>query len=160
MKMLNITILFVVMYLAIGVLDHTFDNTLHSQNQTTNGFLLDTIFQPENWGTNNLLTLLGAGIIVGIAAVALTAGTISVLGVSVTRSDISAISPLAIAFIAIGAVPIVSFYGFVTRNVGQFACTVGQPCGPAQIFGALTAGILAIIWIYSVMTWWLWRDMG
>ena len=62
------------------------------------------------------------------------------------------------AFMSLGAVPIINLYSFVTRNVGQMAgCSIGQVCAPANIFGALSAGILAIMWIFTGLEWWAWR---
>lgn len=159
MRLLHLSVLFFVIYLSIGVFDQVFDNNLQPiGGSLTGNFVLMTLLQPQNWSTNGLLIILGLGIVVG--TVAALAGSVSAFGITITRSDISALFPLFLVLVGLGSVPIISFYSFITRNVGQFACTVGSSCPPAMIIGSLTAGVLALVWIFTCLEWWLWRPMA
>jgi hypothetical protein len=151
-----------VMYLMIGIFDQVFDsnlNVIDAYGNAGQNFLFATILQPWNWGGTINLPLVGAVpmflMILG-SAITIAVG-IAVFGAVLGRSDITTLFALFLAFTALGAAPCIVLYNFVARNVGQFACTIGEPCGTAMIFGALTAGILAIMWLFTCMEWWAWR---
>ena len=159
MKLGPMTVFMFVLYLSIGIFDQTLDPNLNGYGNSGGGFLFATIIQPWNWtGTVNILGFTTLSFI-GILGTAIVVATgIAVAGSLLGRSDISTLFPLFIAFTTLGSAPCLVLYTFVTRNVGQFAgCTIGQVCGPASIIGALTAGILGLMWLFTCLEWWAWR---
>ena len=140
-----------VMYIALGLLNHTLNSNLYDYNSTGTTFL-DILIKPWIWSDNPFLVLVAG------AAIAI-AGLTTAIGI-ITRSDIVTLSGLAGAFISMGAVPIMALYDFMSRNIGQFAgCIPGDTCAAASIIGALTGGILALMWVMTVMEFWLWRPV-
>jgi hypothetical protein len=138
-----------VMYIVMGLLNATLDPSLLAYGTTGTSFL-DILIQPWIWTGNSFLALI-VGSVFAVSAITAAASFIS-------RSDILTLAGLAGVFLSMGAVPIVGLYDFVTRNIGQFAgCIPGSPCGPAAIIGALTAGVVALMYAMTVLEWWLWR---
>jgi len=161
MKLGPMTILMFVIYLFIGIFDQTFNADMTVTGNIEQNWLFSTIVQPWNWGGTisfgglqvpMMITILGSAIVV--------AAGIAIAGSIFSRSDITTLFALFVAFLALGAAPCIVLYNFVTRNVGMYIsdCVVGQPCGPAIIFGALTAGVLAIMWLFTCVSWWAWRE--
>jgi len=160
MRLGPMTVFMFVLYLMIGIFDQTLDPNLNGYGNSGANFLFATIIQPWNWtGTVNILGFTTLSFI-GILGTAIVVATgIAAAGSLLGRSDISTLFPLFIAFTTIGSAPCLSLYNFMTRNVGQFAgCTIGQTCGPASIIGALSAGILGLMWLFTCMEWWAWRS--
>ena len=159
MKIGPMSVFMFVLYLMIGIFDQTFDVSLNAYGNSAQNWVWGTMLQPWNWsGTTTIvgvtvpmfLLILGSAISVAVG--------IAVLGSVLGRSDISVLFALFIAFTALGATPCVILYNFVSRNVALFTnCVPNQPCGPAMIFGALTAGILALMWLFTCVEWWAWR---
>lgn len=172
MRLAPFMIVLFVMYIVIGLIDQSFVDPNHPLDQygscynstilgwnvtgavgncaNGNGVnFFSLITQPYNWQDNSfLLTLIAAVFVVS---------AITAAAAYLTRSDILTLAGLAGIFFSMGSVTIVALYSFITRNVGQFACTAGQACGPAQIIGGLTAGVVALMWAMTVLEWWLWR---
>ena len=162
MKLGPMTIFMFVLYLFIGIFDQTFDKTMNYIGGNINeNWLFSTIMQPWNWGGTitflgyevpMMLLILGSTITVAVG--------IALAGSILGRSDITTLFALFVALLALGAAPCIVLYNFVSRNVGMFItdCTIGQLCGPAMIFGSLTAGVLAIMWLFTCLEWWAWRS--
>jgi|WetSurMetagenome_2_1015567.scaffolds.fasta_scaffold35926_2 hypothetical protein len=150
MRLGTFMVVLFVMYLLMGLVDKTLDPNLIAYGTTGTTFL-DILIQPWAWTTNSFLLLL-VGSVFTISAI--TAAT-SVL----TRSDILTLAGLAGVFISMGSVPIIRLYDFMTRNIGPFIseCIPGQACLPASMLGALTAGVVALMFAMTVLEWWLWR---
>ena len=154
------SIVMTIIYLCIGIFDQTLDPTLQGYGNGSTGFIMGTLFQPWNWsGSVNILgfnvALLG---ILG-SAIAVSLG-IAVIGSVLGRSDIVTLFPLFTALMSLGAMPCIVIYSFVTRNVGQMAgCSTSVPCGPAMIFGGLSAGVLAVMWLFTCLEYWSWRSV-
>lgn len=159
MRLAPMTVFMFVVYLMIGIFDQTLDPNLNAYGNAGSNFLFATILQPWNWtGTVNILGFATVSMLGILGTMLVVATGIAVAGSVLGRSDITTLYAPFLAFMAIGAAPILVLYSFVTRNVGMFAgCTIGEICGPAQIIGALTAGVLAIMWLYTCMEWWAWR---
>ena len=164
MKLGPMTVFMFVLYLFIGIFDQVFDpnlNVIDAYGNAGQNFLFATILQPWNWGGTIDLPLIGAvPTFLTILGSALTIAVgIAVFGSILGRSDISTLFGLFLAFLALGSMPCIVLYNFVSRNVGMMTgCVIGQPCGPAMIFGSLTAGILAIMWLFTCVEWWAWRS--
>jgi ABC-type maltose transport system permease subunit len=160
MRLGPMTIFMFVMYLMIGIFDQTLDPSLNAYGNAGGDFLFNTIIQPWNWSGTVTFPILGpvsSFILILGSAISVAVG-IAVLGSILGRSDISVLFALFTAFAALGAVPCIVLYNFVSRNVALFTnCQLGEPCGPAMIFGALTAGILAVMWLFTCVEWWAWR---
>jgi hypothetical protein len=147
-----IVILFA-MYVGMGLIDQTMNPQLQAYGNGASGAFFSSLIQPWNWQDNSLIQLLGASVVI---AVGIAAGASFI-----SRSDIATLASLAYAFMALGAIPIVMFYSFVTRNVATFVtdCQLNPAlaCGPANIIGGLTAGVLGLFYVFTVLEWWMWR---
>lgn len=152
MKMQPMLIVMFVMYIIICLFDHTLsNNVVDTYSGTSEGMdLFNLIVQPDIWAENKIFSLL-------LLAVGTVTGITTLTGI-LTRSDILTLSGIAGVWFTLGVVPIVRIYSFVTRNVAQFACTAQQECMVSNLFGTLTVGILALMWLMSVVEWWFWRQ--
>lgn len=169
MRLAPMMVVLFVMYIVMGLLDQTLDPTLQGFGTCYNSTVLawnvtgatgncangaginffSLITQPYLWKDNSfLLTLIAAVFVVS---------AITAAAAYLTRSDILVLAGLAGIFFSMGSVTLVKLYDFVTRNVGQFACNVGEACGPATIVGALVAGVVGLMYAMTVLEWWLWR---
>lgn len=154
MRMTPMIMVMFIMYIMIGIYHQTIGPTGQISGDS-GSFLFNIIIQPWNWsGTTgsipNLLLLLGG--IFGISVGAVVAMSF------ISKSDIATLSPIFLAIVVAGAPPILSLYNFVVSEMGYYVCTVGEECGPANILGWLTAGILALYWIFTCLQWWTWRE--
>lgn len=141
-------VLFVI-HISIGLLDKVLSTTLNEfQTVSTGSTFMDLLIQPWMW-SNNAFILIVLGSVFTVSAI--TAAT-----AYLTRSDILVLAGLAGIFISMGAIPIVNLYSFVTRNVEQYACTPGD-CMASAIIGGLTAGVIGLMYVMTVLEWWLWR---
>lgn len=147
-----IVILFA-MYVGMGLIDQTMNPQLQAYGNGASGAFFSALIQPWNWQGNSLIALLGTSVVI---AVGIAAGASFI-----SRSDIATLASLAYAFMALGAIPIVMFYSFVTRNVATFVsdCQLNPAvvCGPASIIGGLTAGVIGLFYVFTVLEWWMWR---
>lgn len=153
------SIVMLIIYLMIGIFDQTLDPNLQGYGNGASGFVFATIFQPWNWSGSINIFGIAVPSFFGILGVAITIAVgIALIGSVLGRSDIVTLFSLFGALMSIGSLPCIVLYNFVSRNVGQIAgCSVGSVCAPANIFGALSAGILAIMWLFTCMEWWAWR---
>jgi hypothetical protein len=159
MRIGPMSIVMLVIYLMIGIFDQALDPNLQGYGNGASGYVMASIFQPWNW--SGTITIAGIQIpsLLGILGAAITIAVgIALIGSVLGRSDIVTLFALFGSLMSLGAIPCIVLYNFVSRNVGQFAgCVTGQPCAPANVFGGLTAGILAVMWIFTCMEWWGWR---
>lgn len=160
MRLGPMTVFMFVLYLMIGIFDQTLDPNLNAYGNSAQSFVFATILQPWNWSGEIYIPLIGnipSFILILGSAISVAVG-IAVLGSVLGRSDISVLFALFTAFTSLGAAPCIVLYSFVSRNIGMMTnCTIGEPCGPAMIFGALSAGILAVMWLFTCLEWWAWR---
>ena len=149
MRLAPFMVVLFIMYITLGLLNSTLDPTLFAYGSHGVSFL-NILIQPWLWADNSFITLI-IGAVFTISAITAAASFLS-------RSDILTLAGLAGIFLSMGAVPIVGLYDFITRNSGQFAgCIPGNPCAAASIIGALTAGVVALMYCMTVVEWWLWR---
>jgi len=159
MRLGPMTVFMFVTYLMIGIFDQTLDPNLNAYGNSGTSFVLATILQPWNWsGTVTIAGFTVSSLILILGSAVVIATGVALIGSILGRSDISVLFALFTALLSLGAIPCIILYNFVTRNVGMFTgCTIGSPCGPAQIIGALSAGILAVMWLFTCLEWWAWR---
>lgn len=140
-----------VTYIVIGLLDKVLTPGLNSYASISTGStFFDIITQPWLWSTNTFLT--------AIATAVVTVTALTAAAAFFTRSDILTLAGLAGMFLSMGALPMVSMYSFITRNIGQFACTPGEACAAATVIGSLTVGVIALMYAMTVIEWWFWRS--
>ena len=116
-------------------------NLVNNTSPSVFEFMLD----PTGWSGTNLLTTIMA--IVGVA------GGIAVGVYLVTRSDTILFSGIAAMLLGFGALPIISLYNAFMSNSSLFGC-VAIPCWQAIILFGLTGGIIAIMYVLAVLSWW------
>jgi len=155
------TIVFFIIYIVIGLLDQTANSDLTAYGNGGDNMMFATLLQPWNFGSTNvniggiqvptLLGILGSAITIAVGIALIS----SVIG----RSDIVTLYALFGAFLALGAPTIIVLYSFLTRNVGMMACAAGTNCYAANLVGALLAGSMGIMWLFTCGEWWAWRSM-
>lgn len=159
MRLGPMTVLLFILYISMGIFDQTLNSDLQGYGNGESSFVFLTIIQPWNWagttevmGVNipNFLGILGGAISIAVG--------IAVIGSVLGRSDITALFSLFLAFTSLGAVPIIMLYGFMTRNIAPYTCKISESCFESNLLGALTAGVLGIMWIYTCLEWWAWRS--
>lgn len=158
MRLGPMVIFLFVLYLSIGIFDQVLDKDLNAYGNSASNFAFAVILQPQNWsGTSQFLGFQVSNLLlIFTSALVVTAG-ITLSTFLVTKSDLSLLFGLFIMFASLGVVPIGMLYTFVTKNVALYGCTIGETCIEAQMVGALTAGILAIMWLFTCVEWWAWR---
>lgn len=159
MRIGPMTVVFFMLYITIGLFDQTMNVDLQGYGNAGENFMFATLLQPWNYGSYTvtvggvqvptLLGILGTAITIAVGIALIT----SVIG----RSDIVTLFSLFSALIMLGAPTIIVLYSFLTRNVAMMACTVGEPCFPANLVGAIIAGTLGIMWLMTCLEWWAWR---
>ena len=149
MRLGHFVVVLYVIYIVIGIIDQVMSPTLQMYGNGASGVFLAALTQPWVWQNNSLLLLLGGAVVAGAA---IAAGTSFF-----SRSDISSLSALATAFFALEVIPLVGLYDFVSRNVGMYACSAGGACGEANIIGGLTVGVIGVMYLFTVLEWWMWR---
>lgn len=157
------TVFMFVMYIMIGIFDQVFDpnlNVINAYGNTATNFAFAAILQPWNWsGTITIFGMQFPSLLLILGSAVSVAVGIALFGTVIGRSDIVLLFGVFTAFMSLGALPCIVLYNFVSRNVAMFTnCQLGEPCGPAMIFGALTAGVLAVMWLFTCMEWWAWRS--
>lgn len=159
MRLGPMSVFMFVLYLMIGIFDQTLDSNLNAYGNGGTSYIFATILQPWNWsGTVNIAGFTVPSLILLLGSAITVAVGIALAGAIVGRSDIFSLFSLFVVLLSLGMAPCIVLYSFVSRNVGMFAnCNIGEPCGPAMIFGALSAGILAVMWLFTCMEWWAWR---
>lgn len=160
MRIGPMTIIFFMIYLSIGLFDQTMNVNLEGYGNAQNNFMFATLLQPWNYGLGTV-TIAGVQIptLLGIlgTAISLAVGIALITSV-IGRSDIVSLFALFSAFIMLGAPTIIVLYSFITRNVAMMACAVGESCMPANLIGAIIAGSLGIMWLFTCLQWWAWRE--
>ena len=56
--------------------------------------------------------------------------------------------------VGLGAIPVVSLFNVINREIGVFACGAGSYCTIAILIGSLTAGLLGLAWFMACLKWW------
>jgi len=158
MKLLTLAIILFIIQISIGLFDNTISvdgesavpemyNSSIAQNETDND-MFEFISSPHKWSNT--------GLIVFWVALAVFIG-----GVGIAASFFGASPSDSILFaggfgvlIGFGAVPIISLFNLINREVGVFACGATSYCTIAILFGALTAGVLGLAWFMACLKWW------
>lgn len=110
-------------------------------------FMLD----PTGWSGSEILTLIAG--LVGVA------GAFAVGVYLVTKSDTVLFMPVAMMFFGFGAIPIIGLYNAFMSNSALFGCT-SIPCPLAIILFGLTGGVIAMMYILAVLSWWSGRPVS
>lgn len=152
MKLVQFWILLFTAYLLMGILDQVITPTSPGFVTEDSNFIYSLFLQPWNWSTQQLFTILGSAVAAGVAIAAVTS--------FISRSDISALQALALAMMSAGAIPLAYMYGFITRNIESYSglCTAGTACFESTIIGGLIVGTLSIMYVGTVLEWWMWRQ--
>ena len=109
------------------------------------------IVNPGDW-TNTGLFIILAGII-GVG------GLIGIGTYLYTKSDTVLFFGLFTLLLGFGAIPILSLYELITRDLSLFGCS-SMPCMPAILLWLFTGGIIAIAYVMACLEWWSGRSTG
>jgi hypothetical protein len=167
MRLFYLASVLFIAYIIIGLLNQTLQSDLRPIGVTSepSNFIYDIFIQPNLWnlnGESGFSTLIG--IFGGLTAVAVG---IAVAATVFGRSDIAVLAIPAGIFLSLGAMPILSIYQFLIRNIGSMACNISpqaaiistSSCLPASLIGTLVAGTLGLLWVLIILEWWLWRPL-
>lgn len=154
MKLGPTTVALYVMYIVMGVIDKTLNPALAGYgNGGTASYFFSIIIQPWTWQNQPLFAII-------ISLIGITTG-IYVLGALFSKSDIITLAPVAGIFLSLGAIPLVALYSFIDRNIAMFGiteCVAGSPCLPGMLLATLTVGVLSIMYFWTVIEFWFWRQ--
>ena len=159
MKLTPLVILLLILQLVIMIANSSYsvtDSDLNPYNATENlnqteNLMWDFITDPTDWGQTGFLafwTVFGA---LGLGTIVVTA-----IGL-ITRSDMLILSAVPALFLGFGAIPIISLYELITREVAFFGCVVTTPptaCGMATMAFILTGGLLGLFYAMAIIEWW------
>lgn len=109
------------------------------------------IENPTDWSITDILTILGA-------AISIAGGIIAGL-YAVSKSDTVLFMPFAMMFFGFGAIPMISLYNVIMSNSALFGCTE-LGCPLAVMFFILTGGVIAIMYVLGVISWWSGRPVS
>lgn len=160
MKLMPMIMLLVVLQLTIMVFDTTYDQAHYnlnpynvtSQINNSSPNVFDFIMDPTGWGDSAFL-----GIWIGLISVA---GAIGIGVYLYTKSDLALLFGAFTALLGFGAIPIISLYNIINREIALFGCTVGSVCVPSLLIWGLTGGLISIFYVGSVIEWWSGRSMS
>lgn len=109
------------------------------------------IENPTDWSLADMLTIIGS--VIGVAG-----GIIAGL-YALSKSDTVLFMPFAMMFFGFGAIPIIGLYDVIISNSALFGC-VEIGCPLATMFFILTGGVIAIMYILGVLSWWTGRSVS
>ena len=115
----------------------------------TSPSIMEFITDPTGWSGSDFLTMFSG--LIGVA------GAFAVGVYLVTKSDTVLFMPVAMVLFGFGAIPLISLYNVFMSNSSIFGCT-SMPCSLAIIIYAITAGLIAIFYILTVLEWWSGRS--
>lgn len=175
MRLTAVLIMLFIIQMGILILDNTYtvsDTSNPYENSSWTEFSYEangstsTADSSSIWSSMiNPASFTGTGLITQILTALATVGATSVvvlIGLSVlgARSDLVLKIPLAILFLGVGAVPIWQFYGAITRESYLFGCAAGEVCSLATIGAFFMSGMLLLILVMAVISWWTGVDSG
>lgn len=148
MKITTMIIVLFVLQLMIMVFDSTAVEDTYSLNpyNITNEAVPNNIYRfminPSTWSTSGWILFL-----------VVTLGLILVASI-IVKSDMVLLYVVFVALIGFGAVPILSLYNLLNRDVGAFVCTTPLPCFATVIISAFIVGPLALYYVMACLEWW------
>ncbi len=154
MKLGPMVILLIVIQLTIMFFHGAYSTesyTLDPYNSTTiinntEPSIIEFVLDPVGWSDTSLL--------VSILSVVGVAGAFAVGVYLVTKSDTVLFLPVATLFFSAGALPIISLYNAFMSNSSLFGCTSLEFCPLAIMLFGLTGGVIAIMYVMAVLSWW------
>ena len=160
MKMLNIAMILVVIWLAIGLFDNTITmdgsmavpdayNSSSTSVDGTSNMLLDFAMNPSTWTNSSLLIFLLVTVIATVGTISIAAGVFKY-----QASDTVLFSAAFGVLVGMGSIPVWQLYNLLNREIGAFACSPGVFCAPSAMFGALVVAPLALGWVFVCLKWW------
>lgn len=152
MKLANMVMILIILQASIILYDQVYATDYELSSYDSNETVLwNFVADPTAWTGTDLL--------IKFASLTAVAGLIGIGVYLTTKSDTSLFFGVFTLFLGLGAIPIVSLYNIITREISFFGCTA-MPCMPAIIVWALTGGILAIFYVLAVLEWWSNRSVG
>lgn len=152
MRLAQFSIFLFITYLTIGILTQTLAANLTSDGISTGNMLFDILLQPWNWSNQTFWTVI-AGF--GVVTAGIVVGTLLV-----SKSDLGTLAPLAATFFMVGAYMMTNIYWFILNGVISLipSCSFNQTCYEANLIAGLIGGVVGIMYFYSVLEWWAWRQ--
>lgn len=87
-------------------------------------------------------------------------GLFNILGFGY-RSDIAMLGPIFIFMLGMGLFPVVLIYNFFNRETAMYACSAATAnCWFSEMFAALIAGSLLVMWVLACLEWWTQRSVS
>ena len=157
MKLINVFILLLIIQGTITLYDDVFAITgeegyIIVPYGANDSLMWNLLADPSGWS--------GSGFIMRV--IGLTALTAAIgIGVSFfTKSDTILFIPVFTVLLGFASIPIVSLYQVFTRNIAFFGCTTITACPQMYFAWVFTGGVLVLITITSILSWWSGRSMG
>jgi hypothetical protein len=175
MRLTAIFIMLFVIQMGILIFDNTYtitdtsnpyDNsswsgTMYEANGTTtssnSSVFWTSMLNPSSFTGTSLITQLLSSL---VAVTATSAIVLIGLGLLGAKSDLVLKVPLAILFLGVGVTPIWQLYGVITREPALFGCAAGVVCATATIAAFFISGMLFLLLVLGVISWWTGVDTG
>lgn len=141
--------------------ESSWSGTVYEVNGTTSNsnssIFWTAMMNPTSFTQTSLITQLLSSIV----AVSVTSAIVLIgLGLLGAKSDLVLKIPLTILFLGVGVTPIWQLYGVITREPALFGCSAGQVCAMASVAGFFISGILFLLLVLAVISWWTGVDTG
>lgn len=157
MKLINVFILLLIIQGTITLYDGVFATTEaegyalvpYGANDSS---MWNLLADPSGWAGSSLLTTFGA--LVSLV------GAIGIGTYLYTKSDTILFFGIFTILLGFASIPIISLYQVFTRNIAFFGCTTITACPQMYFVWVFTGGILVLITITSILSWWSARSMG
>ena len=157
MKLINVIILLLIIQGTITLYDNVFATTAAEGYElvpygANDSSMWNLLADPSGWAGSSLLEILG-GLVTLVGAIGI--GTYLI-----TKSDTILFFGIFTLLLGFASIPIISLYQVFTRNIAFFGCTTITACPQMYFVWVFTGGILVVITITSILSWWSGRSMG
>lgn len=120
-----------------------------SEFNNTDNTVWDFVTNPTGWESTNFLLILAGLVTVG--------GAIGIGIYLYTKSDLILLFSVFTVLLGFGAIPLISLYNLMNRNVAMFGC-VATPCPIGIFFWTITGGLLGLAYVMACIEWWTGRQ--
>ena len=157
MKLINVFILLLVIQGTITLYNGVFDVSAETGYTLVpygadESLIWNFLADPTGWSGSDLIVKL-----VGLTTLAAVIG----IGVSFfTKSDTILFFSVFTIFLGFASIPVISLYTAFTDNIAFFGCTTITACPQMYFAWVFTGGILVLITVMSILSWWSNRSMG
>lgn len=157
MKLINIFILLLIIQGTIVLYEGVFATTGAAGYElvpygANDSAMWNLLADPSGWAGSSLLTT--------FAGLVSLAGAIGIGTYLYTKSDTVLFFSIFTLLLGFASIPIIALYKVFINNIAFFGCTTLTACPQLYFVWIFTGGVLVLITITSILSWWSNRSMG